>query len=146
MTERITAAAELDALPVGSVVRTTDGDIWQKCSTGEVGAWDCLTEDGRGGRYGHSVVIYATLEGLPTVLYRPDAEPVSVLPSVEAVARAIDPELWRYYDTGILPPTHHGTLAVVRKSKEAAERVLALLPGRTEAEVKAEAWDEMREV
>ena len=126
----IKTAAELDALPVRSIGIDDDGDAWQKYDDG----WHAAFVD---------AYPQASREIPPlTVLYRPDAEPVSVLPIVEAVAREIDPESWRYYDTGILPPTHPGALAVVRKSKEAAERVLKLFPGRTEAEVKAEALEE----
>ena len=130
----IKTAAGLDALPVGSVA-VGKGMAW--LSQGR--SWI----SGEGIRGGAEFV--AREFGPLTVLYRPDAVPVSVLPIVEAVAREIDPESWRYYDTGILPPTHPGALAVVRKSKEAAERVLKLFPGRTEAEVKAEALEEAAE-
>lgn len=61
-----------------------------------------------------------------------------VKPSRDEVARAIDPVSWRYFDSGMFPPTHPASLAAVRRSRDQADAVLALWPGRTEAEVKAE--------
>ena len=43
--------------------------------------------------------------------------------SIEAIARAIDPESWRIRDTGPFPPEHEAARAVVRRSTEAAKRV-----------------------
>lgn len=59
--------------------------------------------------------------------------PPTVQPSVEDVARQIDPEAFDF------PEECAGDIEV---ATDAAARVLALLPGRTEAKVKAEAWDE----
>lgn len=61
---------------------------------------------------------------------RLDAEPVPVKPSRGDVARVI------VNHSGHLG-THYMDVALA-----AADAVLALLPGRTESEVKAEAWDE----
>ena len=69
MTEKITTPETLDALPVASVVRSSDGQIWQRRG----GGWDCLSENGEGGPYDAETVLYQALPPSATVLYRPDA-------------------------------------------------------------------------
>ena len=64
--EIVTTVEELDALPVGSIVRTGDEQVWQRTP----GGWDCLSEDGTGGTYGHETVLYADLPVAVHVLFR----------------------------------------------------------------------------
>ena len=66
--ETITTAIQLDALPVGSVVRSGDGQIWQRVYR----KWDCLSENGEGGTYESETVIWQTRPPVATLLYRPD--------------------------------------------------------------------------
>ena len=69
--QQITTAEELDALPVGSVVRSGDGQIWERCTRSCAG-WDCLSEDGDAGLYAAETVVFQTTPPQATVLYRPD--------------------------------------------------------------------------
>lgn len=87
----IKTAAELDALPVGSVV--------MEGPSGEPVDWvfGVKVMPGTFHRFPDGWYVVAGLGihepafdlGPITVLYRPDAEPVSVLPSVELVARSL---------------------------------------------------------
>lgn len=54
------------------------------------------------------------------------SEGVSGLPSVEEVARIIDPDSWRVYDTGALPKDHVGAQRLISRSSEKALAILAL--------------------
>lgn len=66
----VSTVEELDALPVGSVVRSGDGQIWQRVGSG----WDCLSEDGTGGSYPSETVIFQTLPPTATILFTPTTE------------------------------------------------------------------------
>lgn len=68
MSESVTTVADLHALPVGSVVRTEDAQIYLRTP----GGWDCLSEDGTGGTYESSTVLFQTLPPSVLVLYRPE--------------------------------------------------------------------------
>lgn len=122
----ITTAAELDALPIGSVVLDSTRDAWLRDDK----AWVCV---GASFDAGYIVKHYAPL----TVLYRPDAEPEPqrVQPSREDVADAI---LAKHYEPALLvySPARFHWLAV-------ADAVLALFAAQpTVAEVRAEALRE----
>ncbi|WP_159622699.1 hypothetical protein [Ruania rhizosphaerae] len=72
MNEQITTAAELDALPVGSVVLDRDGDAWQKSSK-----WFCAAPP--------EWSLHKLSHYLPaTVLYRPDR------PALTATAEQVE--------------------------------------------------------
>lgn len=45
----------------------------------------------------------------------------------DSIARAIDPVVWMYYASGMFPPDHPAAQAVVKKSREAADRVIHIL-------------------
>lgn len=121
----ITTAAELDALPVGSVVRS------------EVGTIACRYDETRGVVFGDERPFPWHVIARPaTVLYRPDQQPTAQ-PTVEQVADAIHGAF--DLDT---PEDDEPCYCDLDTLNEAAVAVLALLPGHTEAEVKAEAWDE----
>ena len=140
MAEQITTAAELDALPVGVVLLDCrQFPVWRETHFG----W--RTANG-GTRVGSDLVI---LDGAPlTVLYRPDAKHVPVKPSREDVARALAhvngdwiDEYARDDETG---EEHEHSLACANWEPYLCDvdTVLDLLPGRSVAEVKAEALEE----
>lgn len=86
MTRTITTAAELDALPVGSVVRTARGSVATRheSARGTVLGWLVA------GYFGPQV-LYADTDLPAVVLYDPSAPVVPVVPdaAVEAAARAV---------------------------------------------------------
>lgn len=76
MAEQITTAEELDALPVGSVVRDAQGDLWLR----QQGGWGCLTAETH----------FTVLDFAPVaVLYRPDVPHPTEAEVRERVAAAL---------------------------------------------------------
>ena len=135
----ITTAAELDALPLGTVFTDRAGDVWMLDS-----------HDGRqliGPETTAPSALYVLDHFGPlTLQWRPDqppatAEPATAKPNVEAVALALRNAS---RDRAGLSPTDRLPWSISADADRAdARAVLALLPGRTEAEVKAEALREM---
>ncbi len=122
----IATAAELDALPTGSVVRSHAGTI------------ACRWGDSDGVCFGIAASFNWRKLALPVaVLYRPDQQPTAQ-PTVEQVAEALF--LQQYPDSG----GWSGPGWEIRRRPwlALARAVLALLPGRTEAAIKAEALRE----
>jgi hypothetical protein len=64
MSEQITTAAELDALPIGSIARSGNGDLWRKVVTG---SWANLEDSRR--KTTHVLTTYDA-----TVVFRPDRD------------------------------------------------------------------------
>ena len=137
MTDTITNAAELDALPVGSVVALVQhhsDSVWALSQVGWLRTGDASeTETAR---------MYRRLPLV--VLYRPDqpAQP-TVKPSREAVAQAIFRAIllpWpgQYWESD-------GTEGRREVCRTAADAVRALLPGRTEQDVLYEAAHRLRD-
>lgn len=62
---QVATVEELDVLPVGSLLKADDGDVWQLSFHG---GWDCLSEDGSGGLRSSAQVV-AT--GPLTVVWEP---------------------------------------------------------------------------
>lgn len=95
MTRKITTAAELDALPVGSVVLGADHPAQPRRALGEriSASWDPDARWGVDGRhyYGAAETVLAVLGGAATVLYDPSATAPSVVPeaAVEAATNAV---------------------------------------------------------
>lgn len=124
--QQITTAAELDALPVGSVIRCDDAEgIGLNVAERHAGGWQYV-----GSALYFSSAQVASDEMAFTVLYRPD-EPQRVQPSRERLTLiARDVHLYDHGPDAAISGPH---------AQRIADAVLALLPGRTEAEVKAEA-------
>lgn len=139
MAEQITSAAELDALPDDSIARfpiRISGGPREVAAIKRGGKWyltGVFTADGHG--YKASELL-EDATGPLTVLYRPD-EPQRVQPSREDVARALFAHRHpnEFWGSG-------GSEGRREWYAAEADAVLALLPGRSEAEVKADAWDE----
>lgn len=142
MPSEITTAAELEALHMAvseaaraACVEDRYGDPWLIVENdgGDLIAWSYPYED-----YPdiHNWKSAESLEMPLTVLYRPDrpAQP-TVQPTVEAVARAIR-------QAG---DQRNNNSALIAESVRQAQAALALIGGRTEAEVKAEALEEAAE-
>ncbi|MGC4151526.1 MAG: hypothetical protein QM628_00410 [Propionicimonas sp.] len=160
----ITTAAELDALPLGTVFTDRDDDIWMIsyfAGTPDVRLTSPETAE---------LPVRAVLKkwGPLTLQWRPDQppatdEPATVKPSVEevkgvvwehAAARSGDGRvecscgaiLWTVQtgsvEAGVVRMYGGQPVAEAVHSHHVARAVLALLPGRTEAEVKAEALRE----
>lgn len=140
MTETVTTAAELDALLMAvsecaeaAVIQTADRRpyIITEDDSGTFWADSYWQEDEARGPW--------AAESIPlpwTVLYRPGAEPAPVKPSREDATEAII--------TAAEANAYQITRGWMTESdcRIYADAVLALLPGRTEAEVKAEALEE----
>lgn len=123
----ITTAAELGGLPDMSVALDRRGVAWQLRGR--------LTNDPLWHAAKHGTLRYDSAalaeRGPLTLLHRPDRPPQpTVQPSVEEVARAI-------YDCTDL------NRAVLEDARDIAEAVLALIGGRTEAEVRADMLDHL---
>lgn len=124
MSEIITTAAELDALPEGSVVLSCGDNALRKCDE----YW--TVADGSGDRwtsYG-AVRVYAPL----VVLYRPDQPQRTERPSFDAVRNAIFHST--YPNMRMVDLTDEEALDF----NKAADAIIELLPGRSEAEIRAE--------
>lgn len=135
MAEQITTSAELDVLPVGSVVMCLDDPLPYER------VFEKQEVDG-------AIHWYSTGSGQPyswwdfhrsrlplTVLYRPDQQPTAQ-PTVEAVNEAL------------LTVWHTSTAAQLTDSPEGhvgrfTEAVLALLPGRPESEARVDLIDHL---
>lgn len=135
MNDQITTAAELDSLPMGSVVRCDDaeGIGLNVCERHREG-WQYV---GSALHFSSAQVASDELEF--TVLYRPD-QPQRVQPSREDVARRILDKT-----VGVVDCELHERLMTPMwdRATSAADAVLALFAQQpTVAEVKAEAWDQ----
>lgn len=126
MADQITTAAELDALPVTStVIWRHNSRMWQKWETIGGPAWFSGKQLVRSSEF--------IAKHPADVLYRPDQQP-TVQPTVEQIADAIH-AAWDL-DT---PDDDEPCYCDLDAINDAARAVLALIPGRTEAEVRAEA-------
>lgn len=153
----ISTAAELEALPVGSVWTDAYDNIGFRQEPGYLvptGTWlDSLDKRSPTKWQTASEVIAETERygALPlTVLYRPD-RPVqpTVLPSVESVAKVLDIHRWQTMGVTSVQcecgEIIHGDSSLTAFPADQAFRehiaqaILALIVGRGEAEVKAEA-------
>lgn len=137
----IQTAAELDALPHLSVVLADlEGRAAQKDTSYDPPRWWVTGQPTALDNEDMRAVLPLT------VLYRPDQPPATVetataKPNVEAVALALRNAS---RDRAGLSPTDRLPWSISADAGRAdARAVLALLPGRTEAEVKAEALREM---
>lgn len=140
--ELITTANQLDALPIGSIVVDAYAATCIRARVSDPrlpSDWVRVTLAVKGGEHHHSPFLPADVvrvgwSGWPAT----DAEPARTLPSVEDVAR-------------VLCAADMETIDYERRYREGGEpveylpdarAVLALLPGRPEAAVKAEALRE----
>ena len=151
MSEQVASAAELDALPVGSVVLGQGGLAWQKCPKRErmsSGGWLCADRVYPGI---YSAPAISAILGYPhgpaVVLYRPN-QPQRVQPSREDVARLLAHQNadWIHGYLGADPATGETHDYGPRCSNwepyaEDADAVLALFAQQpTVAEVARKAW------
>lgn len=141
--EIIRTAAELNALPATSIVRSPDGDIWERRQVSGAWTWDCLSEEGRSDPYSAAAILRNGATA--TVLYRPD-RPAVVKPSRERLIEALMAPV--HAPQGTHDPRDGACLQcpwplhAAGSPEEIADAVLALLPGRPLREVLAQGWDE----
>ena len=131
MTEIITTAAELDALPVGSIVIDAFAAACVKARESKPSMpsdWVRVTPAVRGGEHHHRPFVPAV--AIRIGLDDPH-QPVTTQPTVKPSREWLSEALMQIYDHGTLP----------NALREAAA-LLNLWSGRTEAEVKAEALRE----
>lgn len=145
MTETVTTAADLAALPLGSIVVDPYAAtcVRSRVSDPEMPSdWVRVTVTAKGGEHHHRPFLPAEVIRRGWAGYT-DADPSLVKPSREDVARTL-------FQWDIAPdhPQPHPLWDDPHSARlrdlwlSAADAVLALLPGRTEAEVKAEALEE----
>lgn len=145
MTRTITTEAELDALPEPFRYPVEIYGVPVACAAAT--ALIAITDGGHG-RTVNSELRWLALTAVRDIV--PGQPAPTVKPSRDDVARAIVPRPW---SDEWWPSIEHGETRSFDELREAdknaarvyADAVLALLPGRTEAEVKAEALREAAE-
>lgn len=124
-TTTITTEAELDALPVGSVVLDRHEYPWRK----GCGSWVCTSDGG----------VIEPIKVTPlTVLHVPGQPAPTVKPSRDALEQMAAEAI----DGADVPVGAPPALVLDRQAEAVADAVLALLPGLTEREARAAAWDQ----
>ena len=138
----IRTADELDALPLGSLLTDKTGDVWIIDTHLRHGNETYLIGPETGSMASE---IVAAKWGPLTLHWRPDQQPTAQ-PTAEALAAVLDPRVVTHHH-GCHEPADEdwGPSLSTKTPAELAAAVLALLPGRPESVVKAEALREAAE-
>jgi hypothetical protein len=144
MTE-ITTAAELDALPVGSVVL----DLGPDRAEANAPVISCKASDGNwhvtgtppDRRWNSYEIVRDSAGSVLVCVHRPDQQPTAQ-PTVEAVALGME----EYIKRATIPAGNLFTEPVGVSMPQLARAMLARLPGRPESIVKAEALGSLHDL